>query len=339
MTETEISPNDLPADVEASNNKLIARLNQAKGIILNNKGKTLLITALVLISFTPVLAISNLKGEDGQTAIGRLLQQERKDEDITSESQDLESLPESSPTMSASPSSSPTLTAASPTPIITSTPTTAPRTPNPPIINITYPSEMQSIEFSNPGQQLCLSDTPGGGDTSGLQRNHALNGGAWSGYSPMSTLCFSPNEGLNTIQLRYRNQHGDESTTYTRKFSVYYLKEISITLSGQLYQDLNCNNNKDSGEGGVNTPATINIFKMPEFSVYATITSDNNGNFSYSGKIKENEQLTLKPIPVSPAGYKSNPHYNDPELSFNSSNRSRQINIPQVPNENVDACF
>ena len=225
----------------------------------------------------------------------------------------------------------------SPTPKAYLSPTPTSRTPNPPIINISYPSEMQSISMTQ-SQTLCVVDVPAGGNTQGLQRKHQLNDGGWSSYTNLFTLCLEPKEGLNRLQMQYKNGDGDESTMYTRQFNFHRIAEISISLNGQLYRDINCNGIRDSGEGGIGTTATINIFKIPEFYIYNTINSDSNGNYSFSGKINESETLTLQPIPVSPSGYKSNPHYTEPSITFSSSNRSTTVDIPQVPNENVGAC-
>lgn len=226
---------------------------------------------------------------------------------------------------------------ASPTPKTVLSPTSSPRTPNPPIINISYPSEMQSINMTQ-SQTLCVVDVPAGGNTQGLQRKHQLNDGGWSSYTNLFTLCLEPKEGLNRLQIQYKNGDGDEPTMYTRQFNFHRIAEISISLNGQLFRDINCNGIRDSGEGGIGTTATINIFKIPELYIYNTINSDSNGSYSFSGKINESDTLTLRPIPVFPSGYKSNPHYTEPSITFSSSNRNTTVDIPQVPNENVGAC-
>lgn len=226
---------------------------------------------------------------------------------------------------------------ATPTPKTAFSPTPTSRTPNPPLVNISYPSEMQSISMTQ-SQTLCVVDVPSGGNTQGIQRKHQLNDAGWSSYANLFTLCLDPKEGLNRLQMQYRNGDGDESAVYTRQFNFHRITEINISLNGQLYRDINCNGIRDSGEDGIGTTATINIFKIPEFYIYSTINSDSNGGYSFSGKINENDTLTLRPIPVSPSGYKSNPNYTEPSITFSSSNRSATVNIPQVPNEYVGAC-
>ena len=59
----------------------------------------------------------------------------------------------------------------------TPTPQPTPRTANPPVIDITFPSEMQTVEFTSPDQKLCIVDVPKGGNTEGVQRKHTINDG------------------------------------------------------------------------------------------------------------------------------------------------------------------
>lgn len=129
--------------------------------------------------------------------------------------------PKSSPVIYNSPTPvvkiQPTATSipATSAPVPTATPT--PRVPNPPIIDISYPSEMQTITSSS--SSICVVDVPAGGNTSGVQRKNNINDAGWTSYSDMSTLCFNPITGLNKIQLQYKNGFGDESSVYTRQFT------------------------------------------------------------------------------------------------------------------------
>jgi|GEM_PF-2369175 len=229
---------------------------------------------------------------------------------------------------------------AKPTVKVTPTVTTAPRIPRPPQMDISYPSENQSITLTN-SQQFCVVDVPAGGDQSGLQRRQNVNNTGWSGYSSVTTLCFSPNEGQNTISLQYKNSYGEESNQYDRHFSFHQQQEITVTLNGRLYSDNNCNGNWDSGEGSVNGSATVNIFKMPEFYILGTVTSNNDGtfnSFTYSKVINDSESLAVQAAPVSPQGYKSNPKYSAQTVTLNKDSNNYTVNIPQVPNENISAC-
>lgn len=123
-----------------------------------------------------------------------------------------------------SPSPSPALPSPSPvhsplpSPLPSPSPSPSPaRTPNPPQINISYPAENQTITM-NQDQTFCVVDVPVGGDTSGIQRKHKINNQDWTSYASMATLCYSPQEGANTISLQFKNSFGDESIIYSRNF-------------------------------------------------------------------------------------------------------------------------
>jgi len=135
-------------------------------------------------------------------------------------------------TLTSTPTKRPTSTLTStPLPTTTNTPTSTPtptptRTPSPPIIEITYPSENQFITMTS-SQTLCVGDFPRGGNTEGIQRKHQLNDGGWTSYTDMFTLCIDPKEGLNRLQMQYKNKYGDESTQYTRQFNFHRISSVT----------------------------------------------------------------------------------------------------------------
>ncbi len=216
-------------------------------------------------------------------------------------------------------------------PMPTPTPT---RTPRPPIVNISYPSEMQVINMTE-NQQLCVADVPNGGDTSGTMRRHNINDGGWSGYTQVFTLCFTPNEGINRIQLQYKNSYGDESTQYTRQFVFHRISPMTITYSGQVFLDTNCNGNFDSGsENYINFSTKINILQIPGAQTLATPTTGLSGNWSFSKQIMDNESITLQAVVDSsiPAPYVLYPD-SDKRIfnrTFDTNNRNISILQPIV---------
>jgi len=227
-----------------------------------------------------------------------------------------------------------------PKPTPTSTPTPTPtRTPNPPIMNISYPTDYQYIT-QNATQTLLVVDLTAGGDTSGLQRRHNFNDQGWTSYTTLYTLALDPKEGLNRIQLQYKNQFGEESAVYTRQFNFHRAQNKSISITGEIYRDENCNGNREGSEALISTSGSVTVYlwKQPEYSIYATITASPNGLVSYGFSILDNETLTLQPSVVSPSGYKSNPNYSAPYITFSSSNTSASFSYPQVPNEYVGSC-
>lgn len=136
------------------------------------------------------------------------------------------SKPTQKPTIQASPTTllqptntiKPTNTSIpTPTPMPTSTPMPTPtRAPNPPVISIDFPQEGQVVTQSS--SQICISDVPSGGDTSGVNRRQNINNGGWTGYASMTTLCFNASTGANSFMLQYKNSHNEESPIYTRNF-------------------------------------------------------------------------------------------------------------------------
>lgn len=115
-------------------------------------------------------------------------------------------------------------------------------------------------------------------------------------------------------------------------------KDIYFAFDGVIYRDENCNGVRDNNEGVVNPSATINVFDVPSNTIYVTMNSGG-GTFSYAGYIKANETLTLRPIVVSPPGYKSNPNTDHQQFTFTKSSVHASFSIPQVPAEFVGSCF
>jgi cytoskeletal protein RodZ len=114
--------------------------------------------------------------------------------------------------------------------------------------------------------------------------------------------------------------------------------KININLLGDVYEDLNCNGARDSGENAVTKTVTVNIYKMPEFSAYTSVTTDGVGHYSYNNSIDKGSSLQLKIGPVSPEGYKSNPKVEYPTSTLSQDSPSARVDIPQVPSDKVSAC-
>lgn len=232
-------------------------------------------------------------------------------------------------------SSKPTNT---PTPTIKPLPTSTPvpRTPNPPITSINFPSEMQSISLTT-GQTFCAVEVPNGGGPATEKRQN-LNDQGWNSYGPLFTTCFEPKEGLNKIQFQFKNAYGDESQVITRNFNFHRISDMTISLTGTIYRDENCNGVRDGSEGAISTPAIVDIFKETEHYIYGSVTSDSSGNFSFSKSVSETDTVSLQPSIESPSGYTGNYNFQYPTVTLNSSNKSGNVSLPQVPNENHSNC-
>jgi len=233
------------------------------------------------------------------------------------------------------PISSPILTFQSPQPSPEPSPST--RVGNPPKMEIAYPQEGDYVNLTA-GQFFCLIEKTIGGDTSGMQRKHKLNNESWTSYSNPDRLCLNPPEGSNELFLQYKNAAGDESEVYTRRFSFHRPGKITLTISGNIYRDENCNGVRDPGEGNIVISTKVYFYKMPEFSKYGDINSNSDGTFSYPTEASEDINLTLQPTVLSPSGYTSNPTWSQPSFTLNSNNRNASVNYHQVPNEFHGQC-
>jgi len=225
-----------------------------------------------------------------------------------------------------------------PAPVASVIPSVAPsptRQENPPVIKISYPAEGQSIELTT-DQTFCLVDTPEGGNTTGIQRKHRINNAGWTGYASMTTLCFDPQEGSNTVALQYRNSFGDESIIYSRQFQFHRIEDINISITGQIYKDHNCNGSRDNGEANLDVSAEVTLWE--NFVVLKQEHSNSNGEFSLGYTIKGNESRTFEVSVQSPYGYKADPSVGSPQMTFSKNNQSASVEIPQVPAADIGNC-
>lgn len=202
-----------------------------------------------------------------------------------------------------------------------------------PAMQISYPSENQSITM-NTSQTFCMVDVPVS-NTQGLQKRKNINKQGWTTYATPDTTCFDPKEGKNTVQFQYKNNVGGESDIYTVNFNFHREQNITISVSGSMYRDTNCNGTKDSGESEITDGnTTASLYKMPEFSLYSS--TNTSGNYTLSKSIGENESVTVQLDIVAPSGYKIN--ITSPSFTLSKNNTSSSFDWPMVPGENIGAC-
>ena len=238
-----------------------------------------------------------------------------------------------SPTPTAKPTTTTPIAAPTPVPTATSTPPT--RQPNPPILKISFPSENQTVELGS--KQLCVVDEPQGGNTDGLQSRYSLDNGPFSSYENFTLLCLTLQDGSHTIKKQYRNKYGDESGVLSRTFNFKYVPEVSSTISGYMFSDLNCNATQDGGENKIGQSTSVSIFD----SNYTTLASGqtNNGDYSFSGTfLQDEDSKNIRVSITAPSGYKSNPFFNSDQVTISKNNPNGSIIFPFVPNENVGSC-
>ncbi len=208
--------------VELDNTPLLKQLSfQNKYVVWlkHNKSIVSLVLLAIVLVFSGATYIFGSKGggkTSSQTTEAPSITEAPTDTPVP-DSQTSNQIQQSSPTQVPTVTLTPT-PSLSPTPTVTPTPTSSPHTSNPPQMNITYPTNGQSISM-NSSQTFCVVDAPGGGDTSGLMRKQNINNAGWNDYQAFSTLCYSPPNGANTLQLQYKNQYGDESSVYSINFT------------------------------------------------------------------------------------------------------------------------
>lgn len=85
-----------------------------------------------------------------------------------------------------------------------------------PVGNILYPTENLTIVG---GGQVCFVEEISGSNTTGIMRRYSLNGKPFTAFEDLSTLCFTPEVGPNTVSFQYRNDQGGESGQIIRNFT------------------------------------------------------------------------------------------------------------------------
>ena len=237
--------------------------------------------------------------------------------------------PQSAPSASINSSKPASPSPATSTKTVTTTSDTTPPTLSG--INGPYDWGSQGTCFTINGDQV--KDNSQG---SPLSFAWALDGN-WSSFNQNEVIkCFQNLSGSHSISAKVKDPSGNISGETGKSFSV--VADITVSVSGTIYRDINCSASFDGGEGTV-SGVTVNIYKNPEYYSIGTISSDGSGNYSFSKTVKENEELSIQVSAVSPSGYKSNPHTFPSDIFLKSSARSATYNIPQVPNENVGSCF
>lgn len=150
-----------------------------------------------------------------------------------------------------------------------------------------------------------------------------------------------PRSGSYNVRLQIKMSEGGMTDVCTKTVTVpvadQSVANVSVRLNGQAYRDINCSNSQDSGEEGVSGVA-VNLFKLPEYYIYQTLTTDSNGNYNFSGIIGANDVLSLEVSYVAATGYKISPSFGYLVRNLNKTSSSQTANLPLVPNESVGLC-
>lgn len=242
--------------------------------------------------------------------------------------------PQTKPTIK--PSNTPTSTVKpTNTPALTNTPTPAPKSSCG--INVLATPLDPNSNFDNPlTVQFTYSATPVGNKyMSGAQWDFAGNA-SWDTDMSQSngTIAHTfPSNGNYNVKLQLKMSDGEITPTCSKNITVPM--GITVRLTGQVFNDKNCNAIKEPDEQGV-SGVTVNIFKIPEYYVYTTLTSDSNGNYNLTRIIDPQGSLSIKPSHVAAPGYKINT--DQVPVSLSSGQTSMNKDLPMVPNENIGLC-
>src|SRR3989344_5220134 len=112
-----------------------------------------------------------------------------------------------------------------------------------------------------------------------------------------------------------------------------------VYINGTVYRDQNCNGNKDSNESTVLSGVTVRIYKTPEYSLLATISTGSDGQFHWTTDVKDTETLGVEALAESPPGYKVYPKAGSRGILLKKTYQTVEYLLPQVPNESVGVCF
>ncbi|MFV1917589.1 MAG: PKD domain-containing protein [Patescibacteria group bacterium] len=194
-----------------------------------------------------------------------------------------------------------------------------------------------SVSGSNPlAVNLAYSVTPVNNSyMTGAQWDFDGNG-SWDtdlSQSNGSTTHTYPTSGTYKVKLRL--QMSDGTFTNTCSKSVTVPQGFEVSLKGKIFEDVNCNNTWDPGEGYL-SGVTVNFFKVPEYSLYKTLTTDSGGNFNLSVLLNSGDSVTLNPAPIALWGYKI--RFQVPSYTLNSSSPNASTAISMVPASNIGSC-
>lgn len=242
------------------------------------------------------------------------------------------------PKPTTKPNTSSTLTTTlkpSNTPVPTNTPTPAPKsscginalaTPIDPNTNFDNPLTIQLTYSANPVGNKYMTGTQWDFD----------GNGSWDTDMSQSngTIAHTfPGNGSYNVKLQLKMSDGEITPTCSKNITVPM--GITVKLTGQVFNDKNCNAVKEPDEQGV-SGVTVNIFKIPEYYVYATLTSDSNGNYDLTRVIDPSGSLSIKPSHIAAPGYKINT--DQVPVALSSGQTSMNKDLPMVPNENIGLC-
>lgn len=104
-------------------------------------------------------------------------------------------------------------------------------------------------------------------------------------------------------------------------------QSINVNLTGQVFNDANCNNVKEVNENGISDVkiAILNLKSEYDVEALEVVTSDAHGNYSFSKSMLDNESITVQPVPGV------NLVHEPLKVNFNTGNRSSIVDLSHCP--------
>lgn len=240
----------------------------------------------------------------------------------------------------ANPTIKPGANTPTPSQKLTATPTSAStldKTP-PVITSITGPDNGSTVDFNSFCFPIVITDNVSNSSNLTVRVGFDSSLGSYSNnFSP----CYSNiGNGSHTFTAQAKDAAGNESTVVTRTFSVNQASDIPVTVTAVLYQDVNCNGVRDSGESNITSPATTAyLFQMPGTIQQASSSSpDGNGTYTLTTTIKSNQSVNFEANATAPSGYSWSTSGDNPQFTLDHTNTSKSVELPMVPYANHSAC-
>jgi len=224
----------------------------------------------------------------------------------------------------------------SPTPTIKKQPTLVPTT-KPPSQSTAYCKVVTyADEGSNMSVKFVYGLYNGGSNTmAGAQWDFDGNGSWDTDMSIQNGTKTFNFQSVGTYNARLQLKLSDGSIIGPCSSPVTVPQGIKVGFSGKVFSDTNCNKVWDPNEGYLSGVKVI-IVRVPDYTTYRELTSDSEGNFSFTSNINAGENLTINPSAELLPNYSK--VYYAPNYTLNSSTLTASGWLSLIPNENVVNC-
>jgi len=159
--------------------------------------------------------------------------------------------------------------------------------------------------------------------------------GSWDTDMSISNQNITHNYPNGTYTAKLKTSMSDGSTTDVCSKSVSTPYGFSVSLTGYVYEDINCNDMREPSERGL-TGVTVKITNMNGYANLATLTTDSSGFYRFTYNLAPGNSITVKPHdePLPNYGVTEDRH----QIALNSSQNSINMDLGQIPSPVGDYC-